>query len=208
MPQKQVLPRREREKLRQRQEMLAAALTLFSQKGYHNVSMNEIAEKSEFAMGTLYKFFPSKEELYKSLLTEMTSAFHAATMRAFAEGVDEIDKLRRYVAAKGAVFKEHLPMVRLFVAETPAACFSVKEGFDADFRKKYEDVQQAMTAVFARGIKRKVFRAIATPDQLALALDSICRAFLLRWLEEPEEHPFPEDPDVILDILFLGLLVQ
>ena len=41
----QTLPRREREKLKQRQEMLAAALDLFSEKGYHNVSMHEIAEK-------------------------------------------------------------------------------------------------------------------------------------------------------------------
>ena len=51
------LPRREREKLRQRQEMLAAALDLFSEKGYHNVSMHEVAGKAEFAIGTLYKFF-------------------------------------------------------------------------------------------------------------------------------------------------------
>ena len=40
------MPRREREKLKQRQEMLAAALGLFSEKGYHNVSMHEIAEKA------------------------------------------------------------------------------------------------------------------------------------------------------------------
>jgi len=38
-------PRREREKLRQREEMLAVALNLFSKKGYHNVSMHEVAEK-------------------------------------------------------------------------------------------------------------------------------------------------------------------
>ena len=31
------LPRREREKLRQRQEILAAALDLFSEKGYHKI---------------------------------------------------------------------------------------------------------------------------------------------------------------------------
>ena len=33
--------------------MLASALDLFSERGYHNVSMNEIAQKSEFAVGTL-----------------------------------------------------------------------------------------------------------------------------------------------------------
>jgi len=53
-------PRREREKLRQRQEMLAVALNLFSKKGYHNVSMHEVAERAEFAIGTLYKFFRTR----------------------------------------------------------------------------------------------------------------------------------------------------
>ena len=43
MMQDMKLSRREKEKLRQRQEMLDAALSLFSEKGYHNVSMHEIA---------------------------------------------------------------------------------------------------------------------------------------------------------------------
>ena len=75
MPEKP-LSRREKEKLRQRQEMLAAGLTLFSEKGYHNVSMLEIAEKSEFATGTLYKFFKNKEDLYKTLMVEQADKFH------------------------------------------------------------------------------------------------------------------------------------
>ena len=79
------LPRREREKLRQRQEMLAAALDLFSEKGYHNVSMHEIAEKAEFAIGTLYKFFQNKEDLYKALVLEQCDKFDDAFMRAIDE---------------------------------------------------------------------------------------------------------------------------
>ena len=42
------LSRRERERLRQSREILAAALALFSERGYHSVSMHEIAEKAEF----------------------------------------------------------------------------------------------------------------------------------------------------------------
>ena len=74
----QTLPRREREKLRQRQEIVTTALDLFSQKGYHNVSMQEIAEKAEFAIGTLYKFFQNKEDLYKTIVLERCDDFEAA----------------------------------------------------------------------------------------------------------------------------------
>ena len=81
MMQKGKLSRREREKLRQRHDILAGALTLFSQKGYHNVSMHEIAGKSEFAIGTLYKFFKNKEDLYKSLLLKDLTGFMKSLQR-------------------------------------------------------------------------------------------------------------------------------
>ena len=77
-------PRREREKLRQRQEILTAALSLFSKKGYHNVSMQEIAAKAEFAIGTLYKFFKNKEDLYKVLTLEQADKFHEALTKSLS----------------------------------------------------------------------------------------------------------------------------
>src|SRR4030042_6060009 len=105
----QKLPRREREKLRQRQEMLAAGLDLFSQKGYHSVSMAETAEKAEFAIGTLYKFFQNKEELYKALVREQCDRFEDALVRAMEQPGDEVERLRNYVRAKTEVFRRDLP---------------------------------------------------------------------------------------------------
>ncbi len=57
------LTRKEREKLSHRSQILADALELFKEKGYHNVSMHEIATKAEFSIGTLYKYFKNKEDL-------------------------------------------------------------------------------------------------------------------------------------------------
>lgn len=200
------LPRRERQKLAQRQEMLAAALELFSRKGYRKVSMHEIAEKAEFAIGTLYKFFQNKEDLYKALILEKFYKFHEALTKAIAEPDDEIQKLRNYVKAKGEVFRAHLPMIRLYFAETHGARFNVMAGFDAEIRQRRGDFMESFAAIFESGIKRNRFKAIADPYQLAVALDSITNAFLLLWLEEPERHPYPENPDTILNILFKGLL--
>ncbi len=200
------LSRREREKLRQRQEMLAAALELFSEKGYHNVSMHEIAKKAEFAIGTVYKFFRNKEDLYKSLITELADRFHGTLTRAIEKADDEIEKLRNYVKAKKEVFAANISVIRLYFAETRGASFNIKAGLDKEIRKKYDQFLHTLASVFESGIKRKRFQKIAEPYQLAVALDSLCNAFLLLWLEAPDDRPFPEDPDVILNILFKGLL--
>jgi len=200
------LPRREREKLRQRQEILASALELFSEKGYHNVSMHEIAEKAEFAIGTLYKFFKNKEDLYKALILGQADKFHDALTKAIEEPDDEIEKLRNYVKAKGSVFRANVSIIRLYFAETGGASFNVMAGLDCEIRERYGQFLQTLASIFESGIKRKRFKKIADPYHLAVALDSLTNAFLFLWLEAPDRHPYPENPDTILDILFKGLV--
>ena len=148
MMEAQKLPRREREKLRQRQEMLATALDLFSQKGYHNVSMHEIAEKAEFAIGTLYKFFQNKEDLYKALVLERCDKFEEAITQAIEKPDDEVEKLRNYVRTKGEVFRSNLPFVRLFLAESRGASFNIKAGLDEELRKRYYVFLERLASIF------------------------------------------------------------
>lgn len=200
------LSRRQRERLRQRQEMLDAALSLFSEKGYHNVSMHEIAEKAEFAIGTLYKFFRNKEDLYKTLHLEMADRFHGELRKAITEPENEIEKLRQYVKVKGQVFQENAAVIRLYFAETRGASFNIKSGLDQVLRERYKRFLIDLAKIFESGVEHGIFRHIAQSYQLALALDNICNAFLTLWLEEPEEHSYPANPDDILNILFQGLI--
>jgi TetR/AcrR family transcriptional regulator len=202
----QKLPRREREKLRQRQEILATALDLFSQKGYHNVAMHEIAEKAEFAIGTLYKFFQNKEELYKTIVLERCDDFEEACRRAMDQSDDEVEKLRHYVRFRGERFRNNLPFVRLFLAESRGIGFNLKAGLDDEVRTRYYGILQRLASVFASGIDNQRFKKIADPYYLAVALDSVLDASLLLWLDAPERHPYPEDPDAILNIFFKGLV--
>ena len=199
------LPRREREKLRQRREMLSAALGLFSVKGYHNVSMQEIAQKAEFAIGTLYTFFKSKEDLYKAIILEEAERFDNELTKALEEPDDEIEKLRNYTKVKGELFRADVALVRLYFAGPRGSRFDVT-AVDAQVRERYYRFIQTLTAVFEKGMRRKRFRKIAVPEHLAIALDSLINSLLLLWVEAPEHHPYPEDPDTILDIFFKGLV--
>jgi len=200
------IPRREREKLRQRQEILAAALELFSQKGYHNVSMHEVAEKAEFAIGTLYKFFQNKEDLYKALVLEQSDKFEEAITRAIEEPDDDVEKLLNYIRTRVGRFRANLAFVRLFLAERRGASFNIKAGLDEDLRRRHYAFLEKLASIFENGIRSRRFKQIADPFHLAVALDSAIDAFLLLWLDAPERHGYPEDPQVILDIFFKGLV--
>ena len=63
------LARKERDRERHRSDVLAAAEQLLKGKPYHDIAMKDVAALSEFSVGYLYKLFPSKEELFTSLIS-------------------------------------------------------------------------------------------------------------------------------------------
>ncbi|MFW5488800.1 MAG: TetR/AcrR family transcriptional regulator [Desulfovibrio sp.] len=202
------LSRREKERLKRREYILDVALELFSSKGYHNVTMHEIAKKSEFAIGTLYTFFKNKEELYRSLLIHKSDAFHTQVEEVLDTPGDEVEKLRNYVLTLRTIFQKNADCIRLYFAETRGSCFNPKAGLDEEMKSRHRKILQRLAAVFEQGIKSKRFRPLGEPTYLAHCLDSLCNLHLFLWLENPTDNPYPEDPDKILNILFYGLLAS
>lgn len=189
--------RKEREYLQRRSGILGTALTLFSEKGFHGTSMQEIAEKSEFAVGTLYNFFKSKDEIYQTLITETADRFHSSLMKVLQARTGELNRLKACVEAKIRVFLENLDYVRIYFAETQGATFHIKTGLDTEIRARYEDYLRKLAGVFQDGIRKKIFRE-ENPYLLALAFDSISTAFLVEHMENPDRHPF--DAETVMDI--------
>lgn len=67
----EVISRRQREKNARAQEILKAARDLFNVKGYHNTTLEEIAQHAEFGKGTIYNYFPSKEALFYGIIDQL-----------------------------------------------------------------------------------------------------------------------------------------
>ena len=200
------IPRREREKLRRRRDILDAAQALFSERGFHEVSMQHIATEAEYAIGTLYNFFENKEDLYHTLIRELTDKFHESLTKAIDSGDDEVERLRNYVTAKAAVVRDNLAVVRIYFRETSRARFDIRAGLDDEIRTRHTQFMDGLAKVFEDGIKMKRFNNIGDPYLLALANDSLTNAILIGCLEDPENDSYPQDPDVLLNIFFKGLL--
>jgi AcrR family transcriptional regulator len=62
--------RRERRKEARPGELLDAALDLFVEKGFAATRVEEVAARAGVSKGTLFLYFPSKEELFKAVVRE------------------------------------------------------------------------------------------------------------------------------------------
>ncbi|MFQ4149152.1 TetR/AcrR family transcriptional regulator [Arthrobacter sp. LAPM80] len=81
------LPRDER-----RAQLLASALEVFVNHGYHGAAMDEIAETAKVSKPVLYQHFPSKRELYLALLDSHLEALTKMLVGALSSTTD--NKLR------------------------------------------------------------------------------------------------------------------
>lgn len=55
--------------------MVAAALELFDKNGFANVSVEQIADRIEMSFRTIYRYFPSKEDLVLCIVTDINREF-------------------------------------------------------------------------------------------------------------------------------------
>jgi len=75
--------------------ILAVAKVLFADKGYHGVSVDEIAKRLGVSPAILYQHFPSKEALYEEVLSENSAKRESYIEAILTEPTDFVSVLKR-----------------------------------------------------------------------------------------------------------------
>lgn len=101
----QPLLRKERERLAKRQEIIAAARKVFASKGYEHATLDEIAGKAEFAKGTLYNYFDSKETLFREIVMNMLDEMTRVAESALAARGTVREQFYRYATGTMEYYK-------------------------------------------------------------------------------------------------------
>jgi len=77
-----------------KEDILAAATTLFSKFGYHAVGVDLIIQNSKVAKMTFYKHFPSKNELIQHVLKKRDEDIRASIIQSIESSKSPISKLK------------------------------------------------------------------------------------------------------------------
>ena len=154
-------PRWCRRKEARPQELLAAALDLFVERGYAATRLDDVAAQAGVSKGTLYLYFTNKEELFKAVVRE-------SVLPVLGEAEETID---RYEGSSETLLREIMLGWWQRIGNTKVAGISklmvAESGNFPEVAKFYhEEVISRGTAVIGRvlerGVKRGEFRAIDT----------------------------------------------
>src|SRR4030095_10700541 len=77
-----------------RTELLTAARAIFGKKGFHEASIDEIAEMAEVAKGTVYLYYKSKKDLYMEALKFGVESLNKELKARAGQGGDCLATLR------------------------------------------------------------------------------------------------------------------
>ena len=198
------LSRKEREKLGHRKEILEAALSLFSINGFHNVSMQDIADKSEFGIGTLYTFFESKEQLFVELIKAGIEKIGRLLIPILDSDQEEEKKLSEYIRAHVDLVESNIEFIRLYISQYGSAAIArlAIAGESIDLKKI---ALKKLENIIKTGIQKQIFRRVH-PEIAALSLQATLETFGLESSEDFDEAKIKEGFSKIEKFFLTSLL--
>ncbi len=140
--------RRKREKEQRYQTILLTAERLFSENGYSNTKIQDIAHAAEVAVGTVYFYFRNKEDLLLQLLDATAFNVRNTLGEAFRSGKTPVE---RFENAGRALFQNfwglHPSQLIILLRESVGVSPEVEASRRAIFERLNEDVARAIEEV-------------------------------------------------------------
>ena len=155
-----------------RRRILDATLALASKGGYDAVQMRTVADRADVALGTLYRYFPSKIHLLVSALAREFERTQDRIDRAIVRGDTPYDRVMVMI---GGITKAMQRDPQLTEAMTRAFMFA-----DASAAGEVDTVGRLMDGMFARAMSD----GEPTDEQLAIArvISDVWLSNLVAWV--------------------------
>ena len=172
-------PRWRRRKDARPEEILSAALEVFTDRGFAATKLEDVAKRAGVTKGTIYLYFDSKEALFKALIRETIVPVIAqgeALAQSFTGSARELLErlVREYWRLVGETSLVGIP--KLMIAEAG--------NFPQLARFYYEEVvtrgHRLMAGVIQRGIKAGEFRSVNVMVAAKLAMTPLMHAVVAR----------------------------
>lgn len=186
-----------------RAQLLTAAREVFSKKGYHAATVDDITKAAGVAKGTFYLYFQEKREVYYEVVRTFLDLVKEAGRSVAIEhagGPDEYAKRSAAAAQKILeLFRDNQEVAKLAYRESM--------GLDAELEKMirdfYREIAQVEAANIKRGIELGMMRPDLDPMLAAYAHIGMVERLMLASLDEHSGLPL-EPGHVALKVLELA----
>jgi AcrR family transcriptional regulator len=182
-----------------RNEILDASAQIFSQKGYHGTSMQDIAVAVELQKASLYHHVSSKQEILFELLNRGLDLLNARVADAIDKPGSPEERLRDAIHAYLSGLTEHQDLASVLLLEYR----SLEPDYFTRHINQRDEFERLWRDMIAAGIKQGVF-SCEHPSLSARALLGVMN-WTVTWFRGDGPMTAGEIADQITDLFLLGL---
>ena len=178
-----------------RRQLMTVALKVFSRDGYHGATMNDVADAAGVTKPVLYQHFPSKGDLYRELLADVSTDLAAVVTSAVQAVEPGRAQVRAGLLAYFVFVQDHRTEFRLL--------FGSGAQTTDEFAGSARDVELSMAGAIAQMVDARSTEVDTA--RFAHAIVGMAEGACRHWLSsEPNTDP-AELADQLANMLWLGL---
>ena len=198
-----ITPGRKAATEKRRCAILHAARAVFARQGYASTVVDDIAAQAGIAKGTLYLYFPSKEQIYLAALLEEARQLDLDSRAAMGAASAWREKLRAYLEVRLNYFESHQDFLRIYMTEFRGMCMQGKM-MDPEFLHLLQQGEAQLAQMFAAAAARGEIRPV-DPELAAATVSDLTRGLMERQLRNWGRPVGTEDAAFALDVLCRAL---
>ena len=182
------------------EQILAEAVRIFKQKGYHSASMQDISDAVGLQKGSLYYYISSKEELLFKIFERSTGALTQRLQEIIACDLSPTEKLQEAIQAHVTILCEHLDTYTVYLAERRTLAGRTQNKVRAEAQRHARLLEQIIQEGIANGDLNQVDSKMA-----AHAILGMCN-WMYQWYSPNGRLSPPEIADIFADLVLKGLI--
>jgi len=192
--------RRETKKRELREAIYETAMALFLQKGFDNVTVEDITHQIEIAKGTFFNYFPNKESILLYFMRRHLEEVKDQIPRVIKEAKTTQQKLHCLFSILAKMVVTNEPLVKWVLLESLRLRVYKKEKKEVS-RK----ILQNVVEIIREGQESGEIKKNMNPEKIAKIMESIFFFSAIRWLTFDRHTPLIDDIQEQIHYLFQGI---
>ena len=187
------------------QKILHAAIKVFSEKGFYNSRVSEIAKEANVADGTIYLYFKNKDDILISLFEEEFGKIVQNMRVALEKEKDALQKIKRFAIIHLSLVTKYPHLGEVMGVEVRQSTKFMKEYVNKPFIEYLNIIRSVVIEGQEKGLLRKDLTPGVMKRAFFGALDEMARYWVL---STKRKHSIDQAAIQISDVFIQGMMSE